>query len=67
MSVCKEAVVLLRMENRGETLKFGIERVDKGQISCQYKMQTADCRLGLKCRLGTKCRLQSDFKMQTEP
>ena len=23
----------------------------------QYKMQTADCRFGLKCRLGTKCRL----------
>ena len=39
MSVCKEAVVLLRMENRGETLKFGIKRVDKGQVSCQYKMQ----------------------------
>ena len=39
MSVCKEAVVLLRMENRGETLKFGIERVDKAQVSCQYKMQ----------------------------
>ena len=27
--------------------------------SGQYKMQTADCRLGLKCRLGTKCRLQT--------
>ena len=32
----------------------------------QYKMQTADCRLGLKCGLGTKCRLQTGFKMQTE-
>ena len=34
--------------------------------SGQYKMQTADCRMGLKCRLGTKCRLQTEFKMQTE-
>ena len=37
------------------------------RLEIQYKMQTADCRLGLKCRLGTKCRLQSGFKMQTEP
>ena len=65
-SVWKEAVVLRRMGNPDETLKFGIERVDKGQISCQYKMQTADCRLGLKCRLGTRCSLQGGFKMQTE-
>ena len=38
-AVWKEAVVLRRMGNRGETLKFGIKRVDKGQISCQYKMR----------------------------
>ena len=30
----------------------------------QYKMQTTDCRLGLKCRLGTK--LKTGFKMKTE-
>ena len=46
-AVWKDAVVLHRMGNPGETLNFGIKRVDKGQISCQYKMQTADCRLGL--------------------
>ena len=32
----------------------------------QYKMQTTDCRLGLKHRLGTKCRLQTMFKMHAE-
>ena len=53
-SVSKEVVVLRRMANPGETLKLGIKRVDKGQISCQHKMQTADCRLGLKCRLRPK-------------
>ena len=35
-SVWKEAVVLRRMGNPGETLKFGIKRVDKGQICLLY-------------------------------
>ena len=34
--------------------------------STKCRLQTADCRLGLKCRQGTKCRLQTGFKMQTE-
>ena len=28
----------------------------------QYKMQTADCRLGIKCRLQTGYKMQTEYR-----
>ena len=33
-------------------------------VSVKRRLQTADCRPGVKCRESVKCRLQTESKMQ---